>query len=374
LISEDLWFLPPIRILPFKIKENGELVNDGYVRLNTEGYGGMLCWPWMDRPLSAAGRLVVKEDGKLVTKLVKVNRDLLMIPSLAIHMNRKANEEHTFDRVNEMAPVFGMESDKGKFMDIVAEAAGVKKEDVLGADLYLYIRETGKIWGADNEFLSAGHLDDLQCAFGCMTGFLESSDSESVPVLAVFDNEEVGSLTKQGAESTFLKDVISRILDLSHKDEEQKRMVIADSFMMSADNAHSVHPSFPDKADQNNRPKINGGVVLKYSAAQKYTTDGVSAAVVKEIAEMADVPVQVFTNRSDMPGGSTLGNLSNRQVSLNAADIGLAQWAMHSAYETAGTKDTEYLVKLMKQYYSLSFVNEGNGVFSLKPQPRTPRP
>ena len=342
----------------FKVKENPEIVGNGVVKLNVEKYGGMLCAPWFDRPLSVAGRVIVKENGKLVTKLVRVDKDLLVIPNLAIHMNREANTNATAQV--DMLPVFGTEDSKGKFMEVVAESIGVKAEDILSHDLYLYTREKGTVWGYQNEFVSAGHLDDLQCAFGSLYGFLGASDSESIPVVAIFDNEEVGSGTKQGADSTFLEDTLERIaLSCGKKPEEAKR-AIASSFMVSADNAHAVHPNHVEKADPINRPQMNKGIVIKYNANQKYTTDAVSAAVFKEVCAAVNVPVQTFTNRSDMAGGSTLGNISNAHVSLNTVDIGLAQLAMHSSYETAGVKDTAYMIKVMEEFFN-SHIEEMSG-------------
>ena len=307
----------------FKVKENPEIVGNGVVKLNVEKYGGMLCAPWFDRPLSVAGRVIVKENGKLVTKLVRVDKDLLVIPNLAIHMNREANTNATYNAQVDMLPVFGTEDAKGKFMEVVAESIGVKVEDILSHDLYLYTREKGTVWGYQNEFVSAGHLDDLQCAFGCLYGFLGANDSESVPVVVIFDNEEVGSGTKQGADSTFLEDTLERIALSCGKNPEEAKRAIASSFM-------------------------------------------VSAAVFKEVCAAVNVPVQTFTNRSDMAGGSTLGNISNAHVSLNTVDIGLAQLAMHSSYETAGAKDTEYLVEAMSHFFSLTLEDEGEGVFSLR--------
>ena len=313
----------------FKVKENPEIVGNGVVKLNVEKYGGMLCAPWFDRPLSVAGRVIVKENGKLVTKLVRVDKDLLVIPNLAIHMNREANTNATYNAQVDMLPVFGTEDAKGKFMEVVAESICVKVEDILSHDLYLYTREKGTVWGYQNEFVSAGHLDDLQCAFGCLYGFLGANDSESIPVVAIFDNEEVGSGTKQGADSTFLEDTLERIALSCGKNPEEAKRAIASSFMVSADNAHAVHPNHVEKADPINRPQMNKGIVIKYNANQKYTTDAVSAAVFKEVCAAVNVPVQTFTNRSDMAGGSTLGNISNAHVSLNTVDIGLAQLAMH---------------------------------------------
>lgn len=336
----------------FKIKENPEIMAEGYyVKLNVEKYGGLICSTWFDRPLSVAGRLIVKENGKLVSKLVNVDRDLLMIPNLAIHMNREVNDGYKYSIQKDMLPLFGSEDAKGTFMDIVAEAAGVEKGNVLGNDLFVYNRMKGCIWGANNEFFSIGRIDDLLCAFSSLEGFLDAKDGLSMPVHAVFDNEEVGSQTKQGAAGTFLLDTLLRVCEGLSMSQSQYRQKVAASFMLSADNIHSVHPNHGDKACPTNCPIINGGVVLKFSANQKYTTDGVSKAVLTEICERAEVPMQIYFNHSDVLGGSTLGNISGTQVSVNSVDIGVAQLAMHSTYETAGVKDAEYLVKAAKEFF-----------------------
>ena len=250
-------------------------------------------------------------------------------------------------------------------LSLMAEAAGVKEEDILGHDLFLYNRQPGTIWGADETFLSCGRLDDLQCAFSSVKAVIEGENSSSVSVAAIFDNEEVGSGTKQGADSTFLKDVLERINDSLGRTREQYLMAVASSFMISADNAHAVHPNHADVADPTNRPSINEGIVIKYNANQKYTTDAVSAAVFKALCKKVQVPVQTFTNRSDIAGGSTLGNISNAHVSLNTVDIGLPQFAMHSPYETAGVKDTCYLIKAATEFFNSCIVAEGNGNYTL---------
>lgn len=336
----------------FKIKENPEMmVENQYVKLNTEGYGGMLCAPWLDRPLSVAGRIAVKEQGKIVTRLVNIDRDLVMIPNLAIHMNREANNGYKYNLQKDLLPLFGEASAKGKFQKILAEAAGVKEEEILGHDLFLYNRQKGTIWGAEEEFVSIGRLDDLQCAFASLKGFLAGAKENYGAVHCVMDNEEVGSGTKQGAASTFLYDVLLRIQKGLGGDYEDYLRCVAGSFMISADNAHAVHPNYIEKADPVNRPYLNKGIVIKYSANQKYCTDGFSAAVFKDICCQAGVPFQTFTNRSDMPGGSTLGNISMAQVSVNAVDVGLPQLAMHSPYETAGVKDTDYFIKAAMVFF-----------------------
>ncbi|MGN8920821.1 M18 family aminopeptidase [Lachnospiraceae bacterium HCP28S3_F9] len=351
----------------FRIKEYPEMeVENHYVKLNVEKYGGMLCAPWLDRPLSVAGRLVIREGNRLVTKLVNVDRDLCMIPNLAIHMNREANEGYKYNAQKDMLPLYGCESAKGTFMARVAEAAGVEEEDIVGNDLFLYNRMKGSVWGASEEYISIGRLDDLQCAFASLQAFLQAADGESIPVHCVFDNEEVGSSTKQGAGSTFLFDTLLRINESLGRTSSQYRQALASSFMLSADNAHGVHPNQPDKACPTNRPYPNGGVVIKFSANQKYTTDGMAAAIFTQLCERAKVPYQTYVNRSDILGGSTLGNISGTQVSVNTIDIGLAQLAMHSPYETGGAKDTDYLIRVAKEFYQSSVVENGPGEYTME--------
>lgn len=337
----------------FKIKDNPEMaVENKYVKLNVERYGGMLCAPWFDRPLSVAGRVVVKENDTFVTKLVDVDRDLLMIPNLAIHMSRQANEGYQYSAQKDMLPLYGEIAAKDTFMETIAQAAGVKAEDILGHDLFLYNRQKGCIWGAQEEFLSIGRLDDLQCAFASLKGFLGGEKKEYAAVHCVLDNEEVGSSTKQGAASTFLYDVLVRMVCGLGMDYEDYLRALADSFMISADNGHALHPNYTEKADPVNRPVLNQGIVIKYSGNQKYCTDAVSAAMFKDLCSQAEVPYQTFTNNSDIPGGSTLGNISNTKVALNSVDIGLPQLAMHSPYETVGVKDTYYLVEAAKKLFA----------------------
>lgn len=336
-----------------KIKENPEIeVEKAYIKLNVERYGGMLLAPWFDRPLSVAGRLIVRKDGEIQEKLVAVDKDLLIIPNLAIHMNREVNDGYKYNVQKDMLPLYSSYEGKGSFMKQVAAEAGVEEKDILGHDLFLYDRTAGTIWGADEEFVSAPRLDDIQCAFASFEGFLRGEHKKSIAVHCVLDNEEVGSSTKQGAASTFLKDTLKRINMGLGRTEEEYLMALADSFMVSADNAHALHPNHTDKTDPVNRPVINGGIVIKYNANQKYCTDGVSAAIFKDICDKAGVPYQTFVNRSDMAGGSTLGNISNTQVPMKTVDIGLAQLAMHSVYETAGAKDTENLAKAAAELFA----------------------
>lgn len=329
-----------------KIKENPEMeVEKAYIKLNVERYGGMLLAPWFDRPLSVAGRLIVRKNGEIQEKLVAVDKDLLVIPNLAIHMNREVNDGYKYNVQKDMLPLYSDYDGKGSFMKLMAAEADVAEEDILGHDLFLYDRTPGTVWGANEEFISAPRLDDIQCAFASLEGFLRGERKESIAVHCVLDNEEVGSTTKQGAASTFLKDTLMRINMGLGRTQEEYLMTLADSFMVSADNAHALHPNHTDKTDPVNRPVLNGGIVIKYNANQKYCTDGVSAAIFKDICDRAEVPYQIFVNRSDMAGGSTLGNISNTQVPMKTVDIGLAQLAMHSVYETTGAKDTESLAK-----------------------------
>ncbi len=344
----------------FRVKENAEMAGpDGYLRLNTEGYGGMLCAPWLDRPLTVAGRVLVQAGDAIEIRLVYVDRDLLMIPNVAIHMNRDANNGYKYDRKSDMVPLLGLGKDTGAFRALIAQTAGCTEADILGWDLVLAPREKGLVWGLDNEFVSSPRLDDLQCAYGCFRGFLAAKDSDSIPVFALLDNEEVGSLTKQGADGTFLSDLVDRICAALGKD---RATAVANSFLVSADNAHAVHPNHPEYADPTHRPVMNGGIVIKHGT--RYATDAAAQAVFTALCRQADVPVQHFFNRSDMAGGSTLGNIANAHVSMNTVDIGLPQLAMHSCFETAGVKDTDYLVKAMTAFYG-ACLREENGRFTL---------
>lgn len=336
----------------FKIKENPELnVEKSYVKLNVEKYGGMLMAPWFDRPLSIAGRVAVADPEQGIrTILIDLDRDAALIPNLAIHMNREANNGYPYNAQKDMLPLYGLQHAAGTFLKQIAEAAGVTADGILGHDLFLYNRMPGSVWGAENEFISAPRLDDLECAYSSMCGLLAASEKGQIRQHAalhcVFDNEEVGSGTRQGADSTFLYDTLRRIEDGCGKSQEDYYRDIADSFLVSADNAHALHPNHVDCADPVNRPVLNGGIVLKFNADQKYCTDGISAALFRQLCRKAGVPLQVFTNRSDMAGGSTLGNLSGKHVAVTAVDIGLPQLAMHSPYETAGTGDLADLQKV----------------------------
>ncbi len=335
----------------FKIKENPEIADGPYVKLNVEGYGGMIMSTWLDRPLSVAGRLLVTENGHLAEKLVAIDGTMLVIPSVAIHMDRSVNQHKEWKVQKDMLPLYGMTGAKTPFMDVIAAAAKVKAEDILAHDLILYSRVPGTIWGEEREFISSPKLDDLQCAFACFRGFTQGQKEKYISVYALFDNEEVGSATSQGAGSTFLANTLERLARSLGYSYDETMAMIARSFMISADNAHSVHPNHPEYADPVNRPVINGGIVIKYSAAQKYATNAFSAAYFKKLCKDHDIPTQTFTNHSDTPGGSTLGNISNTVIAMPTVDIGLPQLAMHSSYETGGVKDTAYLVDAVTKFY-----------------------
>ena len=341
----------------FKIKENGEM-KGAYTRLATEKYGGMLMHTWLDRPLSIAGRAMVETEDGVRSVLVDIDRDLLLIPNVAIHMNRSANDGYKWNPVSDTVPLVGSKEAAGKLQQLLEEAAGGK---ILGHDLYLYIRQKASVWGLEEEYISSAALDDLQCAWGCTQGFLKAEKSGSIPVLCVFDSEEVGSNSVQGAASMLLSDVLARICDGLQLNLSQ---MLSGSFMVSADNAHAIHPNHPEFADGANAPVLGGGVVLKFNSSQRYTTDGISAAIFRKVCAKANVPVQTYYNRADVPGGSTLGHISLTHVSVPSADIGLPQLAMHSSFETACVKDSIYLEEAMAAYYGSTLVVCG-GNYSL---------
>ena len=341
----------------FKIKENAQYADAHYTKLSTEGYGGMIMSTWMDRPLSIAGRVIVSTGNGFETRLVDFKEPCAMIPNLAIHMNRSANDGQKYNPAVDMVPVYSL-TEGQSVNERAAVLAGTAPENVLASDLFLYNTDRGIRWG---DYISSPRLDNMQCSFACLEGFLASADSASVPVYALFDNEEVGSLTRQGADSTFLADVLDRITEQYGADAEKKHQLYAASSMLSCDNAHAVHPNHGEVRDVNHSVYMNEGIVLKYNATQRYATDGISAALFRLVCEEAGVPFQRYANRPDLKGGGTLGNISEAHVSVNTADIGLPQLAMHSAFETAGVKDTEYLIKATGIFYSKSIHTHADG-------------
>ncbi len=338
----------------FKVKENYELTGT-YTRLAVEKYGGMIIHPWLDRPLSIAGRVLVDTPEGIRTRLIDLDRDIALIPNVAIHIDPKVNEGKNWNLAVDTIPLMGGADAAGKLQQLLEEAAG---GEILGQDLYLYLREPARVWGLNEEYVSSAALDDLHCVYGCARGFLNASHCGCVQVLCVFDGEEVGSNSPQGADGDLLSGTLERISRCMGWDHNR---MLAGSFMVSADNAHAIHPNHPELADPTNAPRINEGVVLKFNANQRYTTDGLAAAVFRKICRDADVPVQVYYNRADMKGGATLGFISLNHVSIPSVDIGLPQLAMHSCYETAGVRDAQYLEKAMTAYYNSTLhVRNGN--------------
>ena len=346
----------------FKVRETAEAASAGNtLRLSVEPYGGGVWRGWLDRPLSVAGRVVIRQGDRLVSRLVNIDRDLLVIPGVAIHMDRSVNKGAELNPAVDLLPLLGCGKEPGAFRKLIAEAAGVREEHLLSTELFLYPRTKAVQTGLNGEFIVSPRLDDLQCVFGCLEGFLAAKPGGSLPVLAVFNNEEVGSNTRQGADSTFLTDVLERIAHGCGLDSDAWKAAIANSFMVSADNAHAIHPAHPEYADKGEFPVLNGGIVIKYNANQRYTTDAVSGAVFQAICQEAGVPVQRYSNRADLPGGSTLGNISTAHLSVPTVDIGLPQLAMHSVCETAGAADTDLLVKAMAAYFSRDFHLDRDG-------------
>ena len=342
----------------FRVKTTAESVG-AYTRLEVEKYGGMIYYSWLDRPLSVAGRVMLKTADGVESVLLNIDRDILTIPSLAIHLNRGVNDGAKFNPAKDMLPLYGLSCGKGAFIESVADELGVAKENILAHDLFLYNREEGKLIGKDGEFILCPRLDDLGCVYSSTVAFLEAGNAHSIPVLAVFDNEEVGSETKQGAASTFLHDVMTRITG----GEAALAIAIENSFMVSADNAHAKHPSSPEMSDPDNAPILNSGLVIKYNANQRYATDGLSDSIFRTVCDRAGAKVQSYYNRADLPGGSTLGSISNTKVSVPTVDIGLPQLAMHSANETAGACDVDEMIKALTEFYSTSILKKGTKVY-----------
>ncbi len=345
----------------FKIKpKNKILIQDHYSMLNTEVYGGPIFSSFFDRPLSISGRIFVKENNQIEEKNINFDKDLLVIPNECIHFNREVNNGKNYNPQIDLLPLL---SEKDDLNELIEKEFKINKENILSYDLTLYSRFRGSIVGSNNEFFLAPQIDDLESDFGLFKGLIESSNNEkSINICIAFDNEEVGSQTKQGAASTFLMDTINRIKEsLNLKDEDIAR-AFSKSLMVSCDNAHAVHPNDVSKTDQLNKVFMNEGIVIKHNAAQHYATDGYSEAIFKLILDNSSIKYQDFTNRSDVRGGGTLGAISTSQVSVPTVDIGLAQLAMHSCVETAGSKDLTYLINGMNKYFSSHITKKNNKV------------
>lgn len=328
----------------YKIKPNAVITNNGYVKLNTEGYGGMIRQSWMDRPLSVAGRVLVSDGSKIKSVLVNIEQDLMVIPSVAIHLSRDDQGKPLNQQVD-MLPLVSMK-ENFSFEALLAKHLKIAVETIVSFDLYLYPRSKGFMY---DELIASFHLDNLECAYTSLQAFIEGAHQDTISVYACFDNEEVGSKTRQGAASTFLEDMLKKIALNCNFDYEQ---AIASSLMVSADNAHAIHPNHPEKSDATNHVKMNQGIVIKYNANQSYTSDALSSALFIQCLKAVDVPYQYYTNRSDMVGGGTLGYVSSSVVSMLAVDIGLAQLAMHASLEIAGQKDVNYMISGLTSFYN----------------------
>lgn len=349
----------------FKLKPSYELESCGMLKFDTERYGGMILSSWLDRPLSIAGRAIVRQGDRIASCPFDLDRDVAIIPNTAIHLNRSINDGYRYDPARDLFPLVGEAGDKGKLTALICDAVGCTHDDLLTFDAYLYNRTPGTIIGLDNEFFSSPRIDDLQCAYATLMGFLNARSATHATLYCLFDNEETGSTSRQGAASPFLKDVLSLIADaLSLSTVELNRM-LAHSMMLSADNAHALHPNHPELSDPLNAPRLNGGVVIKFNANQKYTTDALSAAIFGEICERASIPTQHYANRSDLAGGSTLGNIASTQVAMLSVDIGLAQLAMHSSYETAGRADTLHMIRTAEAFYTTCLHMDADGRYRL---------
>lgn len=342
----------------YKIKPNNDIKSGLYHKLSVEPYGGMIHSTWFDRPLSLAGRVIIKQDGAILTKEVNIDRPLLSITNVPIHMNRNINDGYRYDAAVDMQPLLTQELDKFDLKEVLAQELNLSKEDILNFDLYLCLKEKGYIWGLNNEYFSSTRIDDLQCAFTSLKGFIKGKNSRNINVYACFDNEEVGSATRQGADSSFLDETLKRVNSALGFNESRLLEAISSSFMVSADNAHALHPNHPELFDGLNHVYLNKGIVIKNNASQSYASDGLSSAIFVEILNKCHVPYQFYTNKANIRGGSTLGNISNTHVSILSIDIGLPQLAMHSINETAGVKDNEYAIRAFETFYSTIIIKE----------------
>lgn len=345
----------------FKIKPNGIVASGTYIKLNTEKYGGMILSTWLDRPLGIAGRIFTKNNNEIKESIVDLNKNIV-IPNVAIHMNREINTTFTYNPQVDLLPLLSSSLNKETTIkNVIANSLDIKEDSLLSHDLFIYNKDRGMIWGENNEFISAPQIDNLECAYTSLIALINSSTSNDViPVYACFDNEEVGSSTKQGANSTFLEDILKRIHFAFSKNTDEYFVKIANSMLVSADNAHATHPNHPEKADATNQVFMNKGIVIKSHASQAYTSDALSIAIFTSILDKVSVPYQFFANRSDMASGSTLGNISSSHVSIPSIDIGLAQLAMHSSFETAGTHDLEHMINGLQEFYQTNIKKEND--------------
>lgn len=336
----------------FKLKSAPNVDDGHYSKLSVEGYGGMINSAFLDKPLSIAGRVVVDANGKLETRIVDIDKDLLVIPNVAIHQNREINEGFKYNHAVDMLPLAGVSNGTNYFEELLKKYVLKDGEKLLGQDLYLYNRQKSGLLGERDELIGSPKLDNLECAYLTLLGLIDSADGNAIDICACFDNEEIGSESTNGADSTFLVDTLTRIaFALGLNDEEDLQIAASKSFILSADNAHAIHPNHPELYDSNVKSYMNGGIVIKYNSNMSYCTTGVSAAYVKKMCEDNNIPYQEFANKSGSRGGGTLGRISLAHFSANTADIGLAQLAMHSSYEVAGVKDVDSMYRLSKVFF-----------------------
>ena len=345
----------------FKVKPNATQIVNNYIVVNAEAYGGLIDYTWLDRPLKLSGRVIVKEGSKLVTKLYNSKGAVGIIPSLAIHMNRGVNNETKFNRHTQMRPLLGQAEDFD-FKEYLGNELNVSKDSIVDFDLVFKVLENATYVGINQEFVASNHLDNLQSAYVTLEAFMNSKNNGAINVYASFDNEEVGSMTKQGAQSTHLKDILKRISASLDETVEEHYVSLAKSFIVSADNAHANHPNYASANDENHLVDLNGGVVIKYSANQKYTTDSLSSSLLIDLATMSDSKVQTYVNRADAPGGSTLGAISGTQVSVMSVDIGLPQFAMHSSMELSGAYDSDHMFNLLKAFFDTEIIVSSDSI------------
>lgn len=348
-----------------RLKARPELAGPGdYLRLETEVYGGAITRSWLDRPLGLAGRAMVREGGAIVSRLIDSQKDVAVIPSVAIHLSHGDSAE--LDRKADLLPLFSAGNlSEGALRDFVAAEAGCDAADVVAYDLFLVNHDEPRIWGFADEFIGSGHLDDLESAYVALEGFVAAANPRAVTVYACFDNEEVGSGTRQGACSTFLSDVLERANAALGRSREDYLRALSRSLMLSCDNAHAVHPNHPEKTDASDRCWLNRGLVIKEAANQRYAADAFGRAALIGVLEAAGVPYQTYANRSDIPGGTTLGNLSTAQVSLCTVDVGMPQLAMHSAFETGGADDVSLGIDALAAFYGADLRIDGSDSVSL---------
>ena len=343
----------------FRIKPNPEIVTENIVRLNTEVYGGPILSTWFDRPLSIAGRVIVKGEDPFFPKTVKIKIDepLLTIPNLAIHQNREVNNGVKIDKQNDVLPVISLINKnfekKGYLERVILEKTGIKKEDIIDFDLYLYATEKGCLLGANEEFMSSPKLDNLASVYTGIIGLVEAEENQDrINIFVAFDNEEIGSATKQGADSNYLLNTLERISLALGLDRSDFLQMLENSFILSADAAHAAHPAHLGKTDPTNRGKINDGISIKISAKQKYTSDGYSIAVIRQLIEGTEIRIQPFVNESNELGGSTIGPISSTHLDIDGVDLGVPMFAMHSVRELCGIFDVFYLKELAKEFFS----------------------